>query len=94
MTAFAITKHALARMSQRNIATDDAELIALIGTEVADGYLVRQRDCKEAEQDLVRLLQSVRRLAGKRLVVRDGQIVTAYRASKAKERRLLRRDRD
>jgi hypothetical protein len=65
-------------MSQRGIREDDAELIPLIGTEVGDGYLVRTKDCQAAERELKDLLQRIWRIHGKRLVVRDGKIVTAY----------------
>jgi hypothetical protein len=82
----AITKHAAARMSQRAIVRRDAELIILIGAEIDDGYLVREKDYRQAEHRLKKLLQSFRRLVGKRLVVKNGQIVTAYHASKIRAR--------
>lgn len=90
MSALTITEHAAVRMSQRGIMPKDAELIVLIGTEVDDGYLVREKDYQEAEHALKRLLQSFRRLVGKRLVVKSGQIVTAYHPSKNYKRGLLR----
>jgi hypothetical protein len=93
MSALTITKHAEVRMSQRGLVPRDAELIALIGTEVDDGYLVRERDYQEAERGLKLLLQRVRRLVGKRLVVKNGQIVTAYHPTRTRERRLLRNTR-
>ncbi|MGL3211637.1 hypothetical protein [Bradyrhizobium sp. BR 1433] len=94
MSALTITKHAAVRMSQRGILLKDAELITLIGTEVTDGYLVREKDYREAEHTLKRMLQQFRRLVGKRLVVKSGQIVTAYHSSGAHKRELLRRARD
>jgi hypothetical protein len=39
-----LTKHALVRMSQRGIRVDDLALAELIGTEVAEGCLVRRKD--------------------------------------------------
>ena len=65
-------------------------MIVLIGTEVDDGYLVREKDYREAEHALKWLLCSFRRLVGKRLVVRSGRIVTAYRPSRKYERNMLR----
>jgi hypothetical protein len=85
-----ITEHAALRMSQRGIMPRDVELIVLIGTEIDDGYIVREKDYQKAEHALKRILQSFRRLVGKRLVVRNGQIVTAYHALKRYERGLLR----
>jgi uncharacterized protein YcbK (DUF882 family) len=94
MSALTITRHAAARMSQRGMMPNDAELIVLIGTEVDDGYLVREKDYREVEHRLKQLLKTFRRLVGKRLVVKNGQVVTAYRPSKINERRLLRAARD
>jgi hypothetical protein len=90
MNTLIITEHAAVRMSQRGIKPKDAELLVLIGTEIDDGYLVREKDYKEVEHRLKRLLQSFRHLVGKRLVVENGRIVTAYHPSKTHERGLLR----
>ena len=84
------TQHAELRMAQRGLSIQDTELIALIGTEVSDGYFVRAQDYHEIERQLKRLIDRVRRLQGKRLVVAEGRIVTVYQASLRKERRLLR----
>jgi hypothetical protein len=43
MNTLTITEHAAVRMSQRGIMPKDAELIILIGTEIDDGYLVREK---------------------------------------------------
>jgi hypothetical protein len=85
-----LTRHALARLGQRAISGDDIDLIVLIGTEVEDGYLVRSKDRQAAERHLKRLLEQVRRLEGKRAVIADSRVVTAYHARPAKERSLLR----
>src|SRR5438309_1728866 len=90
MKTLMLTSHAAARMAQRCIKVNDSELIALIGTEVEDGYLVRTKDCQEVERVLKNFLAQVWRLRGKRLVVANGRIVTAYHASPRYQRRLLR----
>ena len=90
MLALKATDHARERMAQRSFADGDAELIAMIGTVVSDGYLVRAKDCQAVERKIKRLLQRIRRLRGKRLIVEDGRIVTAYHASRREERRLMR----
>ena len=90
MNGLKLTDHASVRMAQRNVSLPDAALITLIGTEVSDGYLVRTQDCQQIEMQLKRFLDRIRRLKGKRLVVAEGRIVTAYQASMRKERRLLR----
>jgi hypothetical protein len=77
-------------MVQRAIRDDDLELITLIGTEVEGGYLVREKDCQAVERQVKHLLDRVWRLRGKRCVIAEGRIVTAYHTRRTKERRLLR----
>ena len=90
MSTLQLTRHAVTRMAQRAIRDDDLDLIMMIGTEVGDGYIVLTRDCAAAERELKRLLDRVRRLNGKRLVVENGQVVTAYRAGNGTHRHLIR----
>lgn len=90
MSMLTISSHAAVRMSQRGIIPKDAELIVLIGSEIDDGYMVREKDYRLAESELKRLLQRIQRLIGKRLVVKNGQLVTAYHSSRIRQRRLLR----
>jgi hypothetical protein len=82
--------HATVRMAQRSIDLKDAELIALIGTEVEDGFFVRAKDYLKVETQLKKLLKRSARLIGKRLIVANGRIITAYHASRSHQRRLLR----
>src|SRR5690242_6645259 len=85
-----LTQHASKRIAQRGIATGDVELIEWIGTEVEGGYLVREKDFQALDRELKQLRDRARRLVGKRLVVEGSWIITAYHASRRKERRLLR----
>lgn len=91
---YSLSRHAETRMAQRGLTIKDAELIALIGAEVADGFLVRAQDCQLIESSLKGLIDRVRRLKGKRLVVADDRVVTAYHASRRKARRLMRSARE
>jgi hypothetical protein len=81
-------------MAQRGITLKDADLIASVGTEVEDGYLIRDKDYQEIERSLKAFLDHLRRLVGKRLIVASSQIVTAYHVSDAHQRRLIRRSRE
>ena len=90
MNKLALTSHAAVRIAQRGLNLKDSELILLIGTEVADGYLVRDKDYQEVERMLKELLQRFRHVVGKRLILAEGRIVTAYHASGACKRKLLR----
>lgn len=91
MSPAAISQHALTRMSQRAFQEDDLDLIRMIGSEVDDGFMVLNRDRQAAERVLKALLQKIRRLDGKRVVVAGGRVVTVYRANGGKQRRLVRR---
>ena len=77
MNKLSIVDHALERMAQRSFRAEDPDLILMIGTEVEGGYMVLARDCQAAERALKQLLNEVRRLEGKRLVVRGGKVITA-----------------
>jgi hypothetical protein len=88
--ALHLTGHALERMAQRGIRMSDLDLILKIGCEVDDGYLVRDKDCRELEATLKQFLNRIRRLRGKRVVVADGCVVTTFHARKNEQKRLLR----
>jgi hypothetical protein len=88
--ALHLTDHALERMAQRGIRMSDLDLILEIGCEVDDGYLVRDKDCRELETILKQFLNRVRRLKGKRVVVEDGCVVTTFHARRGELKRLLR----
>jgi hypothetical protein len=85
------SKHGRSRAAQRNIKDIDVELVFSLGSEVADGYLMRECDCLAAERELKREIQRIRRLRGKRLVVKNGVIVTVYHATARETTRVLRR---
>ena len=89
MAAVTITSHAFTRMAQRGIHSDDLDLILAIGTEVDDGVLVRRKDVARIEREVKDLLKRLRRIEGKRVVVADGHLVTAFHASDREQSRLL-----
>ncbi len=91
MTNFHLTAHAATRLAQRGLGNDDLELIALIGSEVEGGYLVREKDFQALDQKLKHLRDRARKLVGKRLVVEGSHLITAYHTHRNKERHLLRR---
>lgn len=90
MEHFEITKHANLRFAQRAISVSDAEMIIDFGTEVDDGYIFLNQNCDALESELKAAIQRVRKLRGKRVVVGNGQIITAYRATASTIRKLLR----
>lgn len=90
MSALRITGHAAIRMAQRGIGKDDLELALLIGTDVNDGYLVREKDFQAFDRELKRLRDQARKLVGKRVVVDGNRIITTYHAYNGQIHRLLR----
>ena len=90
MEHFEITKHASLRLAQRAISISDAEMIMGFGTEVDDGYIFLNQNCDALESELKAAIQRVRKLRGKRIVVGNGQVITAYRATEATTRKLIR----
>jgi hypothetical protein len=90
MTELTVTRHAEIRMAQRSILLGDADLIAMVGTKVEDGYVLLEKDYQAVEHFIKKFLQRIRRLRGKRLVVIEGQIVTAFHATRRQHRQLLR----
>lgn len=88
---FKFTKHGSMRAAQRNIKERDLEIIMNLGSEVADGYLMLECNCQAAERELKKQLEIIRRLKGKRLVVKDGKVVTVFHASVHEVQRILRR---
>ena len=90
MKHFDITRHATTRLAQRAMSMAEAEMIVSFGTEVDGGYIFLQKDCEALECGLKAALQQVRHLRGKRVVLDNGRMVTAYRATTATTRKLLR----
>ena len=91
MTTLRVTDHGRARMRQRAFYDGDLELLHQIGIEVPDGYLATRKDCADVVRRLKRMIVQLERLPGKRAVVVGDALVTAYRCSDAKRRRLMAR---
>jgi hypothetical protein len=85
-----LTHHAQIRTSQRGIRESDLDLLILIGTPVNDGFLARHKDCETLERQCKQLIERIHRLRGKRVVVAEGRVITAYRVNRRKARNLLR----
>lgn len=88
--SLAVSKHAVERFAQRGFMLDDAEIIMQLGTEVEDGFLVCDRECRKMEEQARAFLRRLDRLRGARLVVEGSTVVTVYRAGKRKQKELLK----
>lgn len=94
MTAIAYTRHAETRMRQRGIRSGDITLILECGTQIDDEtWLMRDRDVRREIERRKREIQTLGRLASKKVVMRGKQIVTAYPSQPEDRKRTLRRGR-
>ena len=89
MIDLALTDHAMVRMAQRGILPSDIDLIMAIGTEVDDGVFVRRKDVQVLERAFRCILKQAKKVEGKRLVVTNGCLVTAFHASPREQYRLM-----
>jgi hypothetical protein len=92
MTDLGFSDHAVVRMAQRAILPNDVDLILAIGTEVEDGVFVRRKDVQLFEHAVRGILKRLKKLEGKRLVVTNGCLVTAFHACPREQHRLMRRN--
>lgn len=91
MTNLSLTNHAVLRLAQRGFVPSDLDLILALGSEVDDGFLVLKKDIKIIEDTLRAILRKLQKIEGKRLVVVDGHLVTAFHASKRETVKLNKR---
>ena len=81
--------HAQQRLQQRGLSESDIDLILTHGTQTHDGYYLRQKDVKEVEQELRKVITRLTRLAGKFVVVDGDTVITAYHPGKKKGKKVL-----
>lgn len=80
-------------MRQRGIQRGDIRLILECGTQIdKETWFVRRRDVMREIELRKREIQALGRLAGRKLVVRDGLVITAYFSGRDDQRRTLHRD--
>lgn len=83
-----LSSHVEERMRQRGYTNHDLELALFFGTPVGDGCVVTKKDVEEMKKDLQRL----ERLVGTLVIEQEGTVVTMYRPSKQRRRRLVRQE--
>ena len=94
MTSVGYTRHAERRMQQRGIRSGDVTLILEHGTQIdEETWFMRDRDVKREIECRKREIRALERLAHKKLVVRDGHVITAYPSRLDDQKRTLRRGR-
>ena len=84
-----LSKHAEERVQQRGFKPSDLELIFEYGTHTNESTVLRKKDVEEAASRLKHDINRLYRLAGSAVIVQDNTILSIYRPSKAKRRRML-----
>lgn len=85
MTNLELTQHAQTRFSQRSLDPKDLTILLRVGSETHEGFMVLKRDYQAFERDVKRLLEKLKCLVGKRIIVENGRVVTGYKCTKRTE---------
>lgn len=89
------SQHARTRMQQRGIRKADIPIILAYGTQIDDEtYLMCNRDAAREIETRKREIQALSRLVNRKVVIRDGRVITAYPSNSADQKRTLRRGRE
>lgn len=88
------SQHARTRMQQRGIRKADIPIILAYGTQIDnETYFMRNRDAAREIETRKREIQTLSRLVNRKVVIRDGRVITAYLSNPADQKRTLRRGR-
>ena len=88
------TRHAKIRMQQRGIRESDIPIILACGTQIDDEtWLMCNRDATREIEARKREIQTLSRLANRKVVIRNGRVITAYPSNSTDQKRTLRRGR-
>lgn len=84
------TRHAQARARKRGMRDGDIELVAMYGTPVSGGYILRRKDIAPIEQEVKRLIERLYRLQGVFVASNENVFITAFHATKGQQCRRIR----
>ena len=89
-----ITHHAVSRLRQRGKSESDLELVVRHGTEVRDGFFLRDCDAAAAIRQRKQEISRLEHLKGLYVVINPERtsLITSYHPHKTKKRRLMRAD--
>lgn len=94
MTDLIYSRHAETRLQQRGIRKADIRIILAYGTQIDDEtYFMRNRDAAREIETRKREIQTLSRLVNRKVVIRDGRVITAYPSNPTDQKRTLRRGR-
>lgn len=88
------SQHARTRMQQRGIRKADIPIILEYGTQIDDEtYLMCNRDAAREIETRKREIQTLSRLVNRKVVIRNGRVITAYPSNSTDQKCTLRRGR-
>ena len=91
MLDLTITDHALQRMNQRGYRKRDVDVVLRYGTTIRDAVVfLSRKDAERAILDAKEEIRALERLKGTKLVVETDSIVTLYRPSRRRVKRMFR----
>ena len=94
MTDLIYTRHAKTRIQQRGMRKSDIPIILTCGTQIDDEtWFMCNRDAAREIETRKREIQTLSRLVNRKVVIRDGRIITAYPSNPSNQKRTLRRGR-
>ncbi len=94
MSNLIYSRHAETRLQQRGIRKADIPIILAYGTQIDDEtYFMRNRDAAREIEIRKREIQTLSRLVNRKVVIRNGRVITAYPSNPADQKRTLRRGR-
>ena len=94
MSNLIYSRHAKTRMQQRGIRKSDIPIILACGTQIdGETYFMRNRDANREIEIRKREIQTLSRLANRKVVIRNGCVITAYPSNPEDQKRTLRRGR-
>ena len=82
------TQHVETRLRQRGMREADLSFIYEYGSEVANGYMITERDAGELERRARLFIETAHRLKGKRLVADGNVAITVFHSNDAQQKRL------
>lgn len=88
-----MTDHAACRLRQRGFRERDPQLVLENGTPSDDGVVLTRRDIAERISEYRARISELERLRGAAVFMSEGKVVSVYRPSRRKVRRMLREGR-
>ncbi len=84
------SNHADCRMRQRGLRKSDFSLVREFGSVTNEGFILRRKDVEAAQCEMKRVISDLERLTGVAVITKDQTVVSCYRPTKLKRKRMLK----